>query len=352
MRWSLLLLRIGAFALFAAVVAVVPSFISDFRSSELALVGIFFIAVLGLNLLTGYTGVISLGHSAFMAIGAYTTALLLLGRPGLDAAELSPPGWLPIGDGMKDLYTIPIAATVAAVFGALFGLPALRLSGPYLALATFGIAVATPIVIKKFDNTTGGTGGLSLFESENLTGAIFNAVHVPGRTLTFNDWIYYLTWSIALALLAAAWILSQSRVGRAFRAIRDNEIAATASGVSLATYKTLAFTLSAAYAGTAGSLLAISAFSVQPGAFPAERSILLIVGLAVGGLGSLLPLVAGAAFLVYVPQLAERISNAPGAPGVIYGAALIAIMLVLPTGLGGLLRRVFMPLTTRLYARS
>jgi branched-chain amino acid transport system permease protein len=352
MNWSMLALRLLAFALFAAIVAVVPSFISDFRSSELALVGIFFIAILGLNLLTGYTGVISLGHSAFMAIGAYTTALLMLGRPGLEAAELSPPGWLPLGDGIKDLYTIPIAAAVAAVFGALFGLPALRLSGPYLALATFGIAVATPIIIKKFDNTTGGTGGISLFESENLTGAIFNAVHVPGRTLTFNDWIYYLTWTIALVLLAAAWVVSRSRVGRAFRAIRDNEIAATASGVSLATYKTLAFTLSALYAGIAGSLLAISAFSVQPGAFPPERSILLLVGLAVGGLGSLLPLVAGAAFLVYVPQIAERISNAPGAPGVLYGAALIVIMLVLPTGLGGLLRRLFVPLTTRLYARS
>ena len=352
MNWSMLALRVLAFALFAAIVAVVPSFTSDFRSSELALVGIFFIAILGLNLLTGYTGVISLGHSAFMAIGAYTTALLMLGRPGLEAAELSPPGWLPLGDGMKDLYTIPIAAAVAALFGALFGLPALRLSGPYLALATFGIAVATPIIIKKFDNTSGGTGGISLFESENLTGAIFNAVHVPGRTLTFNDWIYYLTWTIGLALLAAAWLIAQSRVGRAFRAIRDNEIAATASGVSLATYKTLAFTLSALYAGIAGSLLAISAFSVQPGAFPPERSILLLVGLAVGGLGSLLPLVAGAAFLVYVPQIAERISNAPGAPGVLYGAALILIMIVLPTGLGGLLRRLLMPLTTRMYARS
>jgi branched-chain amino acid transport system permease protein len=352
MSWTLRALRVLGFALLAAVVAVVPSFISDFRASELALVGIFFIAVLGLNLLTGYTGVISLGHGAFMAIGAYTTALLMLGRPGLEAAELSPPEWLPLGDGMKDLYTIPIAAAVAAAFGALFGLPALRLTGPYLALATFGIAVATPIIIKKFDEVTGGTGGISLFESENLTGAIFNAVHVPGRTLTFNDWIYYVTWTIALALLAGAWLVSQSRIGRAFRAIRDNEIAAAASGVSLATYKTLAFTLSALYAGTAGSLLAISAFSVQPGAFPAERSIFLLVALAVGGMGSLVPLVAGAAFLVYVPQLAERISNAPGAPGVLYGAALILVMFVLPTGLGGLLRRAFTPLTTRLYART
>jgi branched-chain amino acid transport system permease protein len=352
MSWALPALRVLGFGLLVGVIAVAPSFISDFRSSELALVGIFFIAVLGLNLLTGYSGVISLGHGAFMAIGAYTTALLMLGRPGLEAAELSPPGWLPLGDGMKDLYTIPIAAAVAAAFGALFGLPALRLSGPYLALATFGIAVATPIIIKKFDGVTGGTGGLSLFESEHLTGAIFNAVHVPGRTLTFNDWIYYLTWTIALALLAVSWFVSHSRVGRALRAIRDNEIAAASSGISLAAYKTLAFTLSALYAGAAGSLLAISAFSVQPGAFPAERSIFLLVALAVGGMGSLVPLVAGAAFLVYVPQLAERISNAPGAPGVLYGAALILVMFVLPTGLGGLLRRVFLPVTSRLYART
>lgn len=346
------LVRAAGLVLFAGIVAVVPSFVSDFRASELALVGIFFVAIVGLNLLTGYTGVISLGHGAFMAVGAYVTAVLVLGRPGLTNAGLSPPDWLPLGDGMKDLYTIPIAAAIAAVAGAAFGIPALRLAGPYLALATFGVAVATPIVIKKFQNVTGGSGGLNLFESEHLTGAIFNAVHVPGRTLTFNDWLYYLTWTIALALFVCAWVIHHSRLGRALRAIRDDEIAAAASGVWPASHKTLAFTLSAAYAGVAGSLLAISAFSVQPGAFPAERSIFLLVGLAVGGLGSLAPLVAGAAFVVYAPQVAERISNAPGAPGVLYAAALIVIMLVLPTGLGGLLRRAFSPLTARLYPRS
>jgi branched-chain amino acid transport system permease protein len=344
-------LRAAGLAVLVLAVALVPSRISDFRASELALVAISFIAVLGLNILTGYTGVISLGHGAFMAIGGYTTALLMLGRPGLEAAELAPPEWLPVGNGMKDLYTIPIAGIVAALAGAAFGVPALRLAGPYLALATFGIAVATPIIVKKFDTVTGGTGGLSLFESPNLTGAIFNAVHVPGRTLTFNDWLYYLTWTIALGLLVVAWVIHHSRVGRALRAVRDDEIAAAASGISLAAHKTLAFTLSAFYAGVAGSLLAISAFSVQPGAFPAERSIFLLVALAIGGLGSLVPLIAGAAFLVYVPQLAERISNAPGAPGVIYGAALIVVMFLLPSGLGGLLRRVFFPLTSRLYAR-
>jgi branched-chain amino acid transport system permease protein len=352
MRTTRNVLRVLGFVAFAAVVAVVPSFISDFRASELALVGVFFIAVLGLNMLTGYGRVISLGHGAFMAIGAYTSALLMLGRPGLEAAGLSPPGWLPLGDGMQDVKTIAIAGLVAALAGAAFGLPALRLVGPYLALATFGIAVATPIVIKKFDSVTGGSGGLSLFESPNLTGAIMNAVHVPGRTLTFNDWLYYLTWTIALALFVVAWVVHHSRLGRALRAIGDDPIAAAASGVWLASHKTLAFALSAFYAGVAGSLLAISLFSVNPGAFPAERSIFLLVALAVGGLGSLLPLVAGAAFLVYVPQLAERISNAPGAPGVLYAVALILVMFVLPTGLGGLLRRVFAPLTSRLYARS
>jgi branched-chain amino acid transport system permease protein len=345
-------LRVLGFALFAGIVLVLPSRISDFRASEFALIGIFFIAILGLNLLTGYTGVISLGHGAFMAVGAYVTGILMLGRPGLEAAGLSPPGWVPLGDGMKDLYTIPLAALAAAIAGAAFGLPALRLSGPYLALATFGIAVATPIVIRKFGDVTGGSGGLNLFDSPNLTGAIFNAVHVPGRTLTFNDWLYYLTWTLALGLFVVAWVIHHSRLGRAFRAVRDNEIAATAFGVGLAYHKTLAFTLSAFYAGVAGSLLAISAFSVQPGAFPVDRSIALLVGLAIGGLGSLAPLVAGAAFLVFLPQWAQDISKAPGVPGVIYGAVLILLMFVLPSGVGGLLWRVFSPLTSRLYRRS
>ena len=345
-------LRALGLAVFVAAVLVVPSRISDFRASEFALIGVFFIAILGLNLLTGYTGVISLGHGAFMAVGAYTTAVLMLGREGLTAAGAHPPGWLPVGDGMKDVYTIPIAALVAAAAGTLFGIPALRLSGPYLALATFGVAVATPIVIRKADEVTAGSGGLSLFETENLTGAFANAVHLPGRTVTFNDWLYYLTWSIALVLFVAAWVVSQSGVGRAFRAIRDNEIAAAASGVGLATHKTLAFTLSAAYAGVAGSLLAISSFSVQPGAFLFDRSIALLIGLAIGGLGSLAPLVAGAAFLVFLPQWAQDVSKAPGVPSVIYGAVLILLMFVLPNGLGGLLRRVFEPLTSKLYSRS
>jgi branched-chain amino acid transport system permease protein len=328
-------LRALGLALFVAVVFYVPFRISDFRASEFALIGVYFIAILGLNILTGYTGAISLGHGAFMAIGAYTTAILVADH------------------GMKDLWTIPIAGLVAAAAGFAFGLPALRLSGPYLALATFGIAVATPIVIKKFDGFTGGSGGINLFEAEGITGLPEFIVTLPGgHQLSFNDWLYYLTWTIALVLFVVAWGIHHSRLGRSLRAIRDNELAAAASGVWLASHKTLAFTLSAFYAGVAGALLAISAFSVQPGAFPIERSIALLVGLAVGGLGSLAPLVAGAAFLVFLPQWAQDISKAPGVPSVIYGGVLILLMMVLPSGFGGLLRRLTRPLTSRLYRRS
>jgi branched-chain amino acid transport system permease protein len=328
-------LRALGLALFVAVVFYVPFRISDFRASEFALIGVYFIAILGLNILTGYTGAISLGHGAFMAIGAYTTAILVADH------------------GMKDLWTIPIAGLVAAAAGFAFGLPALRLSGPYLALATFGIAVATPIVIKKFDGFTGGSGGINLFEAEGITGLPEFIVTLPGgHQLSFNDWLYYMTWTIALVLFVVAWGIHHSRLGRSLRAIRDNELAAAASGVWLASHKTLAFTLSAFYAGVAGALLAISAFSVQPGAFPVERSIALLVGLAVGGLGSLAPLVAGAAFLVFLPQWAQDISKAPGVPSVIYGGVLILLMMVLPSGFGGLLRRLTGPLTSRLYRRS
>jgi branched-chain amino acid transport system permease protein len=328
-------IRALGLALFVAVVFYVPFRISDFRASEFALIGVYFIAILGLNILTGYTGAISLGHGAFMAIGAYTTAILVADH------------------GMKDLWTIPIAGLVAAAAGFAFGLPALRLSGPYLALATFGIAVATPIVIKKFDGFTGGSGGINLFEAEGITGLPEFIVTLPGgHQLSFNDWLYYMTWTIALVLFVVAWGIHHSRLGRSLRAIRDNELAAAASGVWLASHKTLAFTLSAFYAGVAGALLAISAFSVQPGAFPVERSIALLVGLAVGGLGSLAPLVAGAAFLVFLPQWAQDISKAPGVPSVIYGGVLILLMMVLPSGFGGLLRRLTGPLTSRLYRRS
>jgi branched-chain amino acid transport system permease protein len=326
------LVSIGAFVVGVVVVALLPRFVSDFRAQQFAYVGIYFIALIGLNVLTGYTGQISLGHGAFMAIGGYTTAILVSDQ------GLKLDGHVFAGD-MKDLWTIPIAALVCFVAGLLFGLPAPRLSGLYLALATFAIAVAAPAVFQRFEDFTGGGSGINLFGLEGLTGAV-SGVEVLGRTLTFNDWLYYLSWSIALVGLAIGWLLLRGRTGRAFRAVRDSETAAASSGVNLAFYKTLAFGISAAYAGVAGSLFAIATTFVNPDTFPIALSIFLLVGVVVGGLGSLYGLVAGAILIQFLPIWAQEISKSPGAPAVVYGVVLIAIMMLLPTGAAGLVRRV------------
>ena len=309
------------FAALAAGIAVLPAFLTDFRAQQFAYVGIYLIALIGLNVLTGYTGQMSLGHGAFMAVGGYTTAILMTDH------------------GVKDLWTIPIAAGVAGAAGFLFGLPALRLTGLYLALATFAIAVATPAVIKKFEGFTGGGSGKNLFGVKELTGGIA-PVHVLGWKLNFNNWLYYLCWTVALVLYVVAWLLLRGRTGRAFRAVRDSETAALSSGVSLARYKTLAFGVSAAYAGVAGSLFAIATTYVNPDTFPVQLSIFLLVGVVVGGLGSLTGLIAGAIFIEFLPLWAQDVSKSPGAPGVIYGVILIGVIFLLPTGAAGVLRRV------------
>lgn len=313
-------LPVGLFAALAAAIVLAPLALTDFQAQQAAYVGIYAIALIGLNVLTGYTGQMSLGHGAFMAVGGYTTAILMTKH------------------GVQDLWTIPIAAVVAGAAGFLFGLPALRLTGLYLALATFAIAVATPSVIKKFDGFTGGGSGKNLFGISQLTGGI-NGVHVLGWKLSFNNWLYYLCWTIALVLYVIAWLLLRGRTGRAFRAVRDSETAALSSGVSLARYKTLAFGVSAAYAGVAGSLFAIATTYVNPDTFPVQLSIFLLVGVVVGGLGSLAGLIAGAVFIEFLPQWAQDVSKSPGAPGVIYGVILIAVMFLLPTGAAGLLAR-------------
>jgi branched-chain amino acid transport system permease protein len=324
-----------AFAAGVALLVVLPHWLSDFRASQVAYVGVYFIAIMGLNILTGYTGQISLGHGAFMAIGGYTTAILVGHH------------------SVRDLWTIPLAGLVAGGAGLLFGIPALRLSGLYLALATFAVAVALPPVLKKFDHFTGGTEGIQLFGRPNYTGKGYQNVHVLGHTLTFNDWLYYLTWTIAVVLFVLAWIVLAGRTGRTFRAVRDSEVAATSSGVNLPFYKTLAFGLSAFYAGVAGSLFAIATSFVNPGTFPIVLSLTLMIGAVIAGLGSLWGLAFGALFVQYVPDLSEKyISNSPGAPSVVYGVILILVLLVLPTGVGGLLRKLGRPLTNRFWRRS
>ena len=295
------LAKLGAVGVFVAAVGLVPLALDSFQAFQFAYVAIYFVAIAGLNVLTGFTGQISLGHGAFMAVGGYTTAILTADH------------------GVGELWTIPLAGLVAGGAGLLFGVPALRLSGLYLALATFGVAVATPAVLKEYSGFTGGVVGKNL-------------------PLHDNDRLYYQNWIAALVLLAAAWLLLRGRIGRAFRAVRDSEVAAASSGVSLAVYKTLAFGVSAFYAGVAGSLLAITVAFVNPDTYPVKLSIFLVVGAVAAGLGSLWGLAFGAALIEFLPVHAQDVSKT--APDVIFGAVLIAVMILLPAGAAGLLRRL------------
>jgi branched-chain amino acid transport system permease protein len=344
--------RLGfvAFATFVVFVAVLPAFVNDFKAQQYAYVGIYLIALLGLNILTGYTGQISLGHGAFMAIGGYTTAILMVGNEQFGG---------PIGGGVRDLWTIPVAGLVAGLVGLAFGLPALRLSGLYLALATFAIAVAMPSAVKRFASFTGGGTGINLFGKKELTGGLAG-VDVLGHQVSFNEWLYYLSWTIALVAFALAWLILRGRTGRAFRAVRDSETAAVSSGVSLARYKTLAFGISAAYAGVAGALFTIANTYINPDAFPVALSIFLLIGIVVGGLGGLSGLVFGAIFIEFLPlwtqgedlgsHLPNRIieeTHKPGGPAIVYGVVLILLMFVLPSGIGGLFRTIGAAATRR-----
>jgi branched-chain amino acid transport system permease protein len=328
-------------ALWVAVVAVIlvayafaPRLVSDFHSRDLAEAGIFFIAIVGLNLLTGYTGQISLGHGALMAVGGYTTAALM------------------VHEHWRDVWTIPLAGLTAGVVGFLIGLPALRLSGLYLAMATFAFAVAMPSLLRKFSGLTGGGQGLRMLEDAPLqiTG-LSGTVTIFGHSMTQNHFLYYLAWGIGLLGFLIAWLLVRSRVGRTFRAVRDSEVAATSAGINLAWTKTFAFAISGVYAGVAGGLLATQNQIVNPLTFTFLLSIVLLVGTVVGGLGSLPGMVVGAFFVEYLPDLSTHVSTAPGVPDFVYGAAIIVVMILLPTGVGGLLKRVARPLTTRLYLR-
>ena len=223
---------LGSLLVVAAVLCILPFVLSDYNISLAAQVGIFFIAVLGLNILTGYTGQISIGHGAFMAIGGYTTAVMSR-------------------DHHTNLVvTMLMAFAICFVVGLLVGLPALRLSGVYLALVTFALAVSVPQIPLQYSSFLGGSGG------------------VQSSQTVSNLWIYVAAWACSAILFVLAWLILRGRVGRAFRAVRDSEIAAVASGVELPVYKTLAFGISAAYAGVAGSLfvLATNGFA-QPSEF-------------------------------------------------------------------------------------
>ena len=290
---------------------------TDYHLFQLTMVVVYAIAILGLSLLIGFNGQISLGHGAFYAIGAYTTAILM--------SSWEVPYWA----------TLPVSAVVCALVGFLLGLPALRLEGLYLALTTFALAVAMPQILKykAFEDWTGGVQGLVIDKPE----APF------GLKLSPDQWLYLFTVAVAVVLYVLAWNIVRGRIGRAMMAIRDHAMAAEAMGVNLPMVKTRTFALSAMYTGLAGSLGAIAVQFVAPDSFDISVSIFLFVGLIVGGVSSIGGTLIGAAFIEFVPNLADQVSKA--APGAVYGVILIAVMFLMPAGAGGFLhamwRRVF-----------
>ena len=294
--------------------------ISDFSFFLFSLMAVNSIAVLGLNVLTGYNGQISLGHGAFFALGSYVAAILI-GQYGW-------PYWT----------TLPAVAIVSFVVGYLFGLPALRLEGHYLALATFALAIAVPQILKyrHFEPFTHGVHGITLTKPD-----------VPfDLPLSQDQWIYLFCAAVAAVLFWGARNLLEGRSGLAIMAIRDHQTVAETMGIDTADYKKTVFGISAMYTGIAGGLGAITISYVAPDSFPFWLSITFLVGMVVGGTASIPGSIVGGIFATMIDKYADDMAKAIGSnlhlpveipPWTIYGVALILLIHFLPTGIAGAL---------------
>jgi branched-chain amino acid transport system permease protein len=287
-----------------ALLILAPLFVKNFIIFQMTMLLIYGIAVLALNILTGGSGQFSLGQSAFYAIGAYTSAILM---EHFD---------------VNYALTLPIAGLVCFAVGYLFGQPALRLSGVYLALATFALATAMPQLLKLgfFEHWTGGVQGLVVTKPD----APF------GMKMSQDMWLYYFTLVVTIAIYVGSVNLLRSRSGRAFMAIRDNEIAASSMGVNVALYKTLAFGVSAGITGIAGGLGAIAVQFVAPDSYTITLAISLFLGMVVGGVGWLPGSFVGSAFIIFVPNIAESVSK--GLSGAVFGVLLFLVIFLVPHG--------------------
>lgn len=304
-----------AIAFFGALIALavaLPFMLSDYRLSEATMTIVTAIGVLGLNMLVGYNGQVSLGHGAIYALGAYTAAILM------DRG------------GVVWWATVPVAAVVCFAFGFLFGWPALRLKGHYLALATFALALSTPQLLKDkaLEPWTGGVQGIVLSPPD-----------VPfGWSLSQDQWLYCVTVVIAAAMFLVAWNILRGRLGRAMIAIREQPIAASAMGIDVPYVKAMTFGVSALYTGVAGALGAIATAFVAPDSFGMFVSIFFLVGVIIGGIGTISGALVGAIFVQFVPEVADQISKS--APSAIYAIFLIVAMRLMPTGVVGLVSSV------------
>lgn len=309
--------RILGAALLAAVIIVVLSIkLNAFRDYQIAEIAIEVTAVAGLTILTGLSGQISLGNGAFMAIGAYTTALLMLHF-----------GW-------PFVAVLVLAAVVTAAAGAVVGVAAARLHGPYLAGATLLLGVALPSLADAYPGTFGGDQGLNV---------VFAAPGFLGVNFPLTRWQAWVSSAVALVTLVLLANLARSRVGRSWRAVRDDEVAAALAGVNVARARVLAFVVSATCAGMAGALLAIVTGLVAPGAFTITLSISLLTAAVIGGLGTLPGAVWGSLVIVLLPTYATDVATSHGLstavasniPIAAYGVVLILVMLVFPQGIQG-----------------
>ncbi|HEX4113693.1 MAG TPA: branched-chain amino acid ABC transporter permease [Stellaceae bacterium] len=288
-----------------------PFALQNFYIFQLTMAMVYAIALLGLNMLVGYNGQVSLGHGAIYAIGAYVAAILMNSFDWPYWASVFPAGF------------------VCLAFGYFFGLPALRLQGHYLALASLALAVTTPQVLKHkaLEDYTGGFSGI-----------VLSKPNVPfGLPINQDQWLYLFVYAIMLVLILVAYNLLRGRIGRAMIAIRDQPIAAEAMGINSAIIKTSTFGVSAFYTGVAGALSAIVVQFVSPDSYDFFLSITLLVGIAVGGFATISGAIYGALFILLVPNFAGELSKS--APWAIYGVLLILVMYFLPTGFAGLVRK-------------
>jgi branched-chain amino acid transport system permease protein len=295
---------------------ILPQMVTDFTTYQLTLAISWGVAMLGLNVLTGYNGQFSIGHSAFFAAGAYGAAIMI-----------EHAGWGPY-------EAIVAAAFFSFVFGFLFGLPALRLEGLYLALATFGLAVATPQLLKfdAFEHWTGGVQGIFVPKPEPLL-----------EGLSADQSLYYVALAIMVFLMVITWCILHSRSGRAMMAIRDNPIAARTMGINLPLVKTTTFGISAMFAGIGGALFTYSSEFVSPDAFNFFIAVYILVGSVIGGIVSIPGAIFGGLFVVFMPHVAEDISNTYSfipPPWAVFGVFLILVIYFVPFGVWGAVERL------------